>query len=45
MKLLLLTLLVLTSCSTAQKLTEAEKYELRKQRDEAQKQRLQKDRN
>jgi hypothetical protein len=41
MKLLLLTLLVLTSCSTV-KLTEAEKYELRK---EQQKQRIQKDRN
>lgn len=41
MKLLLLTLLVLTSCSS-QQLTEAEKFEIRK---EQQKQRLQKDRN
>lgn len=45
MKLLLLALLALTSCTSAVKLTEAEKHELRKQRDAAEKQRLQKDRN
>jgi hypothetical protein len=44
MKLLLLSLLLLTSCATP-KLTEAEKYQLRKQRDEAEKQRLNKNRN
>jgi uncharacterized lipoprotein YmbA len=43
MKLLLLTLFTLASCATP-KLSEAEKYELRKQRDAAEKQRLQKDR-
>lgn len=44
MKLLLLALFTLTACTSVTKLTEAEKYELRKQRDAAEKQRLEKNR-